>query len=137
MDGHTFTFKDIEDHVAKVKQKALIEAIKNNPFYDPFSEALEKCLLSLAKEDSSLEASFTFKLTYKEIRGYLGEARFNEEALYNIDDYFTSALKIFSYLYDVKIPSVTIDNDLLASDSYLLVVNMSMFDGLDVNYQED
>ena len=40
MDGCTFTFKDIEDHVAKVKQKALTSAMRNNPVYGPFSEGM-------------------------------------------------------------------------------------------------
>lgn len=137
MDGCTFTFKDIEDHVAKVKQKALTSAMRNNPVYDPFSEALEKCLLDLPKEYVNLGATFTFKLTYNEIRGYLGEERFKEEALNNIDHYFTSTLKIFSYLYNVNIYSVTIDNDLLNNDSYLIIVSMGMFDGLNVHYPED
>lgn len=137
MDGCTFTFKEIEDHVAKVKQKALTSAMRNNPVYDPFSEALEKCLLDLPKDFSDLEATYTFKLTYNEIRGYLGEERFKAEALNNIDSYFVSAIKIFSYLYDVNIYSVTIDNDLLNSDSYLISVSMGMFDELNVHYPED
>lgn len=113
MDGCTFTFKEIEDHVAKVKQKALTSAMRNNPVYGPFSDALEKCLLGLSKEYVNLGGTFTFKLTYKDLRGYLGEERFKAEALNNIDGYFVSAIKIFSYLYDVNIHSVTIDNDLL------------------------
>lgn len=137
MDGCTFTFKEIEDHVAKVKQKALTSAMRNNPVYGPFSDALEKCLLDLPKDFSDLEATYTFKLTYNEIRNYLGEERFEEEALNNINDYFTSAIKIFSYFYDVNIYSVTIDNDLLNSDSYLISVSMGMFDELNVHYPED
>lgn len=137
MDGCTFTFKEIEDHVAKVKQKALTSAMRNNPVYEPFSDALEKCLLGLSKECSTLAATYTFRLTYKELRGYLGEERFKEEALNNIDNYFTSTLKIFSYLYNVNIYSVTIDNDLLNNDSYLISVSMGMFDGLNVHYPED
>lgn len=137
MDGCTFTFKEIEYHVAKVKQKALTSAMRNNPVYGPFSDALEKCLLDLPKDFSDLEATYTFKLTYNEIRGYLGEERFKEEALNNIDGYFVSAIKIFSYFYGVKIYSVTIDNDLLNSDSYLISVSMGMFDELNVHYPED
>lgn len=102
MDGCTFTFKEIEDHVFKVKQRALTSAMRNNPVYGPFSDALEKCLLDLSKEFSTLSANYTFKLTYNEIRGYLGEKRFEEEALNNIDNYFISALKIFSYLYKLR-----------------------------------
>lgn len=137
MDGCTFTFKEIEDHVAKVKQKALTSAMRNNPVYGPFSDALEKCLLGLSKEYVNLGGTFTFKLTYKDLRGYLGEERFKVEALNNIDGYFVSAIKIFSYLYDVNIYSVTIDNDLLNSDSYLISVSMGMFDELNVHYSED
>lgn len=137
MDGCTFTFKEIEDHVAKVKQKALTSAMRNNPVYGPFSDALEKCLLGLSKEYVNLGGTFTFKLTYKDLRGYLGEERFKAEALNNIDSYFVSAIKIFSYLYDVNIYSVTIDNDLLNSDSYLISVSMGMFDELNVHYPED
>ena len=137
MDGCTFTFKEIEDHVAKVKQKALTSAMRNNPVYGPFSDALEKCLLGLSKEYVNLGGTFTFKLTYKDLRGYLGEERFKVEALNNIDSYFVSAIKIFSYLYDVNIYSVTIDNDLLNSDSYLISVSMGMFDELNVHYPED
>lgn len=137
MDGYTVVFKEVEDHVAKVKQKALAKAMENNPVYDPFSGALEKCLLDLSEEYVDLMATFTFKLTYKEIRGYLGEERFEKEALNNIDDYFVSAIKIFSYLYGVKIYSVNIDNDLLNSDSYLISVSMGMFDELNVHYPED
>lgn len=137
MDDHTFTFKEIEDHVAKVKQKALTSAMRNNPIYGPFSDALEKCLLGLSKEYVNLGGTFTFKLTYKDLRGYLGEERFKAEALNNIDSYFVSAIKIFSYLYDVNIYSVTIDNDLLNSDSYLISVSMGMFDELNVHYPED
>ena len=137
MDGCTFTFKEIEDHVAKVKQKVLTSAMRNNPVYDPFSDALEKCLMNLPKDFFDMEATYTFKLTYNEIRNYLGEERFEEEALNNIDDYFTSALKIFSYLYDVNIYSVTIDDELLKSDSYLISVSMGMFDELNVHYPED
>lgn len=137
MDGCTFTFKEIEDHVAKVKQKALISAMRNNPVYGPFSDALEKCLLGLSKEYVNLGGTFTFKLTYKDLRGYLGEERFKAEALNNIDSYFVSAIKIFSYFYGVKIYSVTIDNDLLNSDSYLISVSMGMFDELNVHYSED
>lgn len=137
MDGCTFTFKEIEDHVAKVKQKALTSAMRNNPVYGPFSDALEKCLLGLSKEYVNLGGTFTFKLTYKDLRGYLGEERFKAEALNNIDSYFVSAIKIFSYLYDVNIYSVTIDNDLLNSDSYLISVSMGMFDELNVHYSED
>lgn len=137
MDGCTFIFKEIEDHVAKVKQKALTSAMRNNPVYGPFSDALEKCLLGLSKEYVNLGGTFTFKLTYKDLRGYLGEERFEEEALNNIDSYFVSAIKIFSYLYDVNIYSVTIDNDLLNSDSYLISVSMGMFDELNVHYPED
>lgn len=137
MDGCTFTFKEIEDHVAKVKQKALTSAMRNNPVYDPFSEALEKCLLGLSKEYVNLGGTFTFKLTYKDLRGYLGEERFKAEALNNIDGYFVSAIKIFSYLYGVKIYSVNIDNDLLNSDSYLISVSIGMFDELNVHYPED
>ena len=137
MDGHTIVFKEIEDHVAKVKQKALTSAMRNNPVYGPFSDALEKCLLGLSKEYVNLGGTFTFKLTYKDLRGYLGEERFKAEALNNIDGYFVSAIKIFSYLYDVNIYSVTIDNDLLNSDSYIISVPMGMFDGLNVHYPED
>ena len=137
MDGCTFTFKEIEDHVAKVKQKALTSAMRNNPVYGPFSDALEKCLLGLSKEYVNLGGTFTFKLTYKDLRGYLGEERFKAEALNNIDSYFVSAIKIFSYLYDVNIYSVNIDNDLLNSDSYLISVSMGMFDELNVHYSED
>lgn len=137
MDGYTVVFKEVEDRVAKVKQKALAKAMENNPVYDPFSGVLEKCLLDLSEEYVDLMATFTFKLTYKEIRGYLGEERFEKEALNNIDDYFVSAIKIFSYLYGVKIYSVNIDNDLLNSDSYLISVSMSMFDELNVHYPED
>ena len=137
MDGCTFTFKEIEDHVSKVKQKALTSAMRNNPVYGPFSDALEKCLLGLSKEYVNLGGTFTFKLTYKDLRGYLGEERFKAEALNNIDGYFVSAIKIFSYLYDVKIYSVNIDNDLLNSDSYLISVSMGMFDELNVHYSED
>ena len=137
MDGYTVVFKEVEDHVAKVKQKALAKAMENNPVYDSFSGALEKCLLDLSEEYVDLMATFTFKLTYKEIRGYLGEERFEKEALNNIDDYFVSAIKIFSYLYGVKIYSVNIDNDLLNSDSYLISVSMGMFDELNVHYPED
>lgn len=137
MDGCTFTFKEIEDHVAKVKQKALTNAMRNNPVYGPFSDALEKCLLGLSKEYVNLGGTFTFKLTYKDLRGYLGEERFKAEALNNIDSYFVSAIKIFSYLYDVNIYSVNIDNDLLNSDSYLISVSMGMFDELNVHYPED
>lgn len=137
MDGCTFTFKEIEDHVAKVKQKALTSAMRNNPVYGPFSDALEKCLLGLSKEYVNLGGTFTFKLTYKDLRGYLGEERFKAEALNNIDSYFVSAIKIFSYLYDVNIYSVNIDNDLLNSDSYLISVSMGMFDELNVHYPED
>ena len=36
MDGYTVVFKEVEDHVAKVKQKALTSEMKNNPVYDPF-----------------------------------------------------------------------------------------------------
>lgn len=136
MDGYTVVFKEVEDRVAKVKQKSLAKAMENNPVYDPFSGALEKCLLDLS-EYADLMATFNFKLTYKEIRGYLGEERFEKEALNNIDDYFVSAIKIFSYLYDVNIYSVTIDDDLLKSDSYIISVSMSMFDGLNVHYPED
>lgn len=137
MDGCTFTFKEIEDHVSKVKQRALISAMRNNPVYVSFLDALEKCLMDLPKNFSALEATFTFKLTYEEIRNYLGEERFEEEALNNIDDYFISTLKIFSYLYDVKVLSATIDNDLLKSDSYIISVSMSMFDRLNVHYPEE
>lgn len=137
MDGYTVVFKEVEDHVAKVKQKALARAMENNPVYDPFSEELEKCLLYLSEEYVNLGATFTFKLTYRELRGYLGEEQFKVEALNNIDDYFVSAIKIFSYLYGVKIYSVNIDNDLLNSDSYLIIVSMGMFDGLNVHYSED
>ena len=137
MDGYTVVFKEVEDHVAKVKQKALTSAMRNNPVYDPFSEALEKCLLGLSKEYVNLGGTFTFKLTYKDLRGYLGEERFKAEALNNIDGYFVSAIKIFSYLYDVNIYSVTIDDDLLKSDSYLIIVSMGMFDELNVHYPED
>ena len=137
MDGYTVVFKEVEDRATKVKQKALARAMENNPVYDPFSGALEKCLLDLSEEYVDLMATFTFKLTYKEIRGYLGEERFEKEALNNIDDYFVSAIKIFSYLYDVKIYSVNIDNDLLNSDSYLITVSMGMFEELNVHYPED
>lgn len=137
MDGCTFTFKEIEDHVSKVKQKALTSAMRNNPVYGPFSDALEKCLLGLSKEYVNLGGTFTFKLAYKDLRGYLGEERFKAEALNNIDSYFVSAIKIFSYLYDVKIYSINIDNDLLNSDSYLISVSMGMFDELNVHYSED
>lgn len=137
MDGCTFTFKEIEDHVSKVKQRALTSAMRNNPVYGPFSDALEKCLLDLAKNSPTLWVTSTFKLTYNEIRGYLGEERFKEEALNNIDHYFTSNLRIFSYLYDIKIHSVTIDNDLMTSDSYIISVSMGVFDGLNVHYPED
>lgn len=137
MDGYTVVFKEIEDHVAKVKQKALTSAMRNNPVYGPFSDALEKCLLGLSKKYVNLGGTFTFKLTYKDLRGYLGEERFKAEALNNIDGYFVSAIKIFSYLYDVNIYSVTIDDDLLKSDSYLISVSMGMFDELNVHYPED
>lgn len=137
MDGCTFTFKEIEDHVVKVKQKALTSAMRNNPVYGPFSDALEKCLLGLSKEYVNLGGTFTFKLTYKDLRGYLGEERFKVEALNNIDSYFVSTIKIFSYFYGVKIYSVTIDNDLLNSDSYLISVSMGIFDELNVHYPED
>ena len=43
MDGYTVVFKEVEDRVAKVKQKSLAKAMENNPVYDPFSGALEKC----------------------------------------------------------------------------------------------
>lgn len=137
MDGYTVVFKEVEDRVAKVKQKALTSAMRNNPVYGPFSDALEKCLLGLSKEYVNLGGTFTFKLTYKDLRGYLGEERFKAEALNNIDSYFVSAIKIFSYLYDVNIYSVNLDNDLLNSDSYLISVSMGMFDELNVHYPED
>lgn len=137
MDGYTVVFKEVEDHVAKVKQKSLAKAMENNPVYDPFSGGLEKCLLDLSKDFSDLKATYTFKLTYNEIRNYLGEERFEKEALNNIDDYFVSTIKIFSYLYGVKIYSVNIDNDLLNSDSYLISVSMGMFEELNVHYPED
>lgn len=33
MDGYTVVFKEVEDHVAKVKQKSLAKAMRNNPVY--------------------------------------------------------------------------------------------------------
>lgn len=33
MDGYTVVFKEVEDHVAKVKQKSLARAMENNPVY--------------------------------------------------------------------------------------------------------